>query len=112
MKTRNEKLDSLLLEVEKKIRESFGERVVKIILFGSYARGDYHTESDVDILVLVHDDDLSKYRKKRVKVITEFLELHETLLSIRIVSDANFSKYNDIVPFYQNVISEGIPLYG
>jgi predicted nucleotidyltransferase len=43
------------------IRERFGSRVVSIRLFGSYARGESHEESDVDCLVLLdqvsRDDD-------------------------------------------------------
>ena len=42
MKTKNEKIGRLLPEIEKRIRELFGEKALKIILFGSYARGDYH----------------------------------------------------------------------
>jgi len=112
MKTKNEKLNSLLPKIEKRIRELFGEKVLKIVLFGSYARGDYYGESDVDIFVLVNDGDLRKYRKTRVKIITEFLESHEILLSIRIINVAIFNRYKDVLPFYQNVINEGISLYG
>ena len=68
MKTKqikNEKLKSLLPEIEKRIRTMFGSRVIKIVLFGSYARGDYDNESDVDIFVLVNDNDLRRYRKDR-----------------------------------------------
>jgi len=114
MKTKqigNAKLRSLLPEIENKIRTAFGSKVLKIVLFGSYARGDYNKESDVDILVLVTDKNLRKYRKERVKIITEFLESHNLLLSIRIITKDNFSTYKDIVPFYQNVISQGITLY-
>lgn len=110
--TNDIKLNSLLPEIEKRIRELFGEKVLKIILFGSYARGDFHGESDVDIFVLVNDGDLRKYRKTRVKIITEFLESHEILLSLRIINATNFNKYKDVLPFYQNVIREGISLYG
>jgi uncharacterized protein len=35
------------------VRERFAERVSEIVLFGSYARGDVHEESDVDVLVLI-----------------------------------------------------------
>ena len=115
MKTKeikNERLKSLLPEIEKRIRKDFGNKVLKIILFGSYARGDFDNESDVDIFVLVNDNDLRKYRKERVKIITEFLELHNFLLSIRIINSTSFSNYNDVVPFYQNVMKQGIILYG
>jgi predicted nucleotidyltransferase len=111
-KRNNEKLKSLLPEIEKRIRTAFGSKVSKIILFGSYARGDYDSESDVDIFVLVNDNNLRKYRKDRVKIITEFLESHNLLLSVRIINATKFSTYKDVVPFYQNVISQGITLYG
>lgn len=112
MKIKDEKLKRLLPEIEKSIRESFGEKVLKIILFGSYARGDYNFESDVDIIVLVNDENLYKYRKRRVKIILKYLDKHNILLSIRIVEANKFNKYKDSLPFYQNVINQGVSLYG
>jgi len=37
----------------KSVRERFGSRVVAITLFGSYARGEAHEDSDIDCLVLL-----------------------------------------------------------
>jgi len=34
-------------------RESLGDKLDRVILYGSYARGDYNANSDVDIMVLV-----------------------------------------------------------
>ena len=48
------------------LRERFGDRIEAIRLFGSAARGDWSTDSDVDILVLLRDmtpsdaDDVSR----------------------------------------------------
>jgi predicted nucleotidyltransferase len=45
------------------VRRRFGDRVVDVRLFGSYARGEAHEESDVDVLVLLaqatRDEELS-----------------------------------------------------
>jgi len=115
MKTKDiidNKVRSTVPEIENKIRAVFGSRVVKIILFGSYARGDYNNESDVDVLVLVDDKNLTKYRSERVKIISEFLQQYNLLLSIRIISATDFATYKEVIPFYQNVIAEGISLYG
>ena len=35
------------------IRSIYGMHVKQIILYGSYARGDFHKDSDEDIMVLV-----------------------------------------------------------
>lgn len=44
-------------EFANRMRERFGERVADIRVFGSYARGEAHEESDLDVLVLVRDLD-------------------------------------------------------
>ena len=36
----------------KKVKERYGEKVERIILFGSYARGEAGEESDIDVLVV------------------------------------------------------------
>ena len=36
-----------------RLRDVFGDRVHDVRLFGSYARGEAHEDSDVDVLVLV-----------------------------------------------------------
>ena len=37
------------------LRTRFGQRLVSVRLFGSYARGDAHEDSDVDCLVLLDE---------------------------------------------------------
>ena len=39
-------------EFVRELKERCGERVKRVILFGSVARGDYHEESDIDVLVV------------------------------------------------------------
>ena len=34
------------------VNEILGDRVKKIILYGSYARGDFNKSSDIDIMIL------------------------------------------------------------
>lgn len=112
MITKDEKINSLLPEIEKRIRELFGEKVLKIILFGSYARGDYDEESDVDIMVVVDDEDLNYYKEKRIELVNYFLDKEEILLSV-IIEQAKFvERYKNHSPFLINVIREGNIIYG
>jgi len=38
----------------------------KIILFGSAARGDYHADSDIDLLIIKESDKKKAYRIKEI----------------------------------------------
>ena len=41
-----------IAEMVETARRAFGGRLRRIVLYGSYARGDYDAESDVDLLVV------------------------------------------------------------
>ena len=47
MCTKNE-LNSILQKLTQIYRSVYGENLVQVILYGSYARGDYHTDSASD----------------------------------------------------------------
>lgn len=42
-----------LMRFKEKVMARFRKRINALILFGSKARGDYHSESDMDVLILV-----------------------------------------------------------
>ena len=46
-------IPDIILEFSAELRKILGENLPKIILYGSYARGDYHKSSDVDVMILV-----------------------------------------------------------
>ena len=48
MCTRNE-LNIILQKMAQIYRSVYGEELVQVILYGSYARGDYNHDSDVDL---------------------------------------------------------------
>ena len=52
----DEKIKKILTEVKKYLIESFGDKIRRVILYGSYARGDYNRDSDIDVLIVVSDD--------------------------------------------------------
>ena len=43
-----------LRELKTALIELYGERLRGVYLYGSYARGDYHVDSDVDVLVALN----------------------------------------------------------
>ena len=46
---------TILNKVKKRLKEIYGAQLRGIILYGSYARGDFTTGSDIDILILLED---------------------------------------------------------
>jgi uncharacterized protein len=82
-----------------------------IILYGSVARGDFNENSDIDLLILLDKDNLTREDAKRIKYPLYSIEIDTG----RIISPIVFSKKewetkHQITPFYENVKREGIVL--
>lgn len=109
-----ETIDTLLEEYVKKVSEIYGEHLKSVILYGSYARGDFRPDSDIDIMILVDLTDLEveRYYQKLSWATYDFNEEHETDIKPIAKSDAHFRKWLGVYPFYTNVQKEGVELYG
>ena len=57
-------LKIVLQEVENASKQLYGDKLNKIILYGSYARGDNTEESDIDIMIIL-DGDIDDVKKMR-----------------------------------------------
>lgn len=113
MCTRSEAM-TILSEVFERTRELFGNSLVNCYLYGSYARGDFDEESDVDILLTVDssDDDIRAHNKSLAKIDSDLSLDHNVTVSITVKPFEHFTRYAEISPFYRNVISEGIRYAG
>jgi uncharacterized protein len=49
--------DPILLRVRKALTGAFGDRIERLVLYGSRARGDARTDSDYDVALFLHDLD-------------------------------------------------------
>ena len=108
MCTRNEAFE-ILKEVYGGCERIFG-RVKDAYLYGSYARGDFHEESDVDILITVEkpQSDISKHRKDIACLSSELSLAHDITVSISVKPAEQFERCASFLPFYKNVVAEGI----
>ena len=84
------------------------------ILFGSYARGDYNAESDIDILLTVDlmQEQIASHRRAVSGVASALSLDHDVTVSVHVVPLAQFRRYADFLPFYQNVLKECIRYAG
>jgi len=77
------KVDHILQEARIELQNIYAERLKKIILLGSYARGDYSRKSDIDILLLLdHFIDLAAEREKSIPMVSRISLKYDTVLSV------------------------------
>jgi predicted nucleotidyltransferase len=111
MCTRNE-LEMILRQMVQIYQSVYGDRIVKIILYGSYARGDYQSDSDVDIVAIVQGErpDLQE-QLKRIWDVSFELELeYGAILSPTVIPYEEYEKYKDSLPYYRNIENEGVDI--
>ena len=96
------------------VKEILGNHLEKIVLYGSYARGDYNDSSDIDIMILtdLNDEEIEIY-KERIYDFAYDIELeNDVIISPLVKNIDNFNYWLDALPFYMNVQKEGVVLHG
>ncbi|MCD7955070.1 MAG: nucleotidyltransferase domain-containing protein [Lachnospiraceae bacterium] len=94
----------------KEAMKIFGDRLKAVILYGSYARGDFDSESDIDIMVLLDlpAEQMAEARKK-MRSVADVLDLkYDCVISSTFQSYDSFESYKSVSPFYQNVERDGV----
>ena len=91
-------------------KEIFGDRLRSVILYGSYARGDFDDESDIDIMILVDIplEEIHLYKEPILCLADDLGLEYDILVSPYIKDTYTFDKYFSAIPFYQNVQKEGV----
>ena len=109
-----EQINDAVQEFIKGVKDILGDRAKKIILYGSYARGDYNDSSDIDIMILtdLNDDEIFKYRNKiwEYAYDIEWDNNFDIKLSPLIKNIDKFNYWLEALPFYMNVQKEGVVL--
>lgn len=109
-----DKIDKIIQQFMLEVSKLLGNRLKKVILYGSYARGDYDKNSDIDIMILtdLNDKEIIEYRMK-VRDLACDIELENDIMISPLIR--NVDKYNqrvNVIPFYMNVQKEGVVISG
>ena len=107
-------INNIIDEFVNGVNEILGNRVKKIILYGSYARGDYNKNSDIDIMILtdLSTDEMYDYFIKISDMAYDIEEKNNFDISLSPLIK-NLDKFNywlEALPFYMNVQREGVVL--
>ncbi len=106
-------VQKLLSECLSKLKNIYGPHLKSVILYGSYARGDYTQDSDVDIMILVDltDGEMDEYADALSDVVFEYNVEHDIWMMPVVKNIDHFHRWVSAYQFYANVLKEGVTLY-
>lgn len=107
-------LNAIIKEIVDEAKELLKEDIYKIVLFGSCARGDYDSESDIDIMIIMNcrKEKILRYRKQVSKIASRIGLKNDIEVSMLLRDRDTFEQNESILPFYKNIQREGVALYG
>jgi len=102
-------INEIIANFKKRTSDFYGMRLHSLVLYGSYARGDFRKGSDIDILVVLDSIESEMNEIDNLTGIKTDLALeYEQYLSTNPVSREKYE--NSDFSFYRNVKQEGILL--
>ena len=99
------KLDEIQLNIKKLLAETIVDNLVKIVLFGSYARGDFNSYSDIDMVVV------GKNQKDAETIADKLLENGIADDVIPVDSTKWNTKISSNSPFWGEINRDAVLLY-
>lgn len=104
-----EQLRSLLKELRRRLEALYGPRLVRLVLFGSQARGEAEPGSDIDVLVVLEGPVRPGEEIRRTGEIASEISLeNNVVISCAFISAERFEREQS--PLLINVRREGIPV--
>jgi len=100
-----------LIRITEELKKTFSERLKAVVAFGSRVRGDFHSESDFDILVVIEnltlDDELEVIKIISREEETTGIPYEPVIKSLEVFEKEKQFKTG----FYLNIIKEGVFFY-
>lgn len=109
-----ESVQSIVDLFVEEVKRVLGKDMDKVIVYGSYARGDYNENSDIDIMVLTSrlEEEIKPVEYKLYDVAFDFLMKYGIDISVIVKNKDHFNYWLSVLPFYDNVEREGMVIYG
>lgn len=102
-------MDEICRRVVAAYRKAYGDDIEAIYLYGSYARGDFDEESDIDFAAIIRGNQFD-LRKKRWQLLHEVAEMDmefDVFTSPKVIPAEQFNRYKNESGFYKNIRREG-----
>ena len=109
-----EPVRDIMVLFSQEVKRVMGDELRKVIVYGSYARGDYNENSDVDVMVLTSlaEEDITEVEYKLYDIAFDFLMEYGVDISVIVKNEEHFKYWLGALPFYDNVEREGVVISG
>lgn len=109
-----EEIKSVLSVFSEEVQRVLGNNLKKNIVYGSYARGDYNENSDIDIMILtsLQEDVIGTVEDRLYDVTFDFLMEYGVNISVIVKNEEHFKYWLGALPFYDNVERKGVVING
>ncbi|MCB6200445.1 nucleotidyltransferase domain-containing protein [Extibacter muris] len=109
-----ENIQDIIVDFTRKVKEVLGANLSKIILYGSYARGEQRNNSDIDFMILttLTEDEIEKIEPILYDLAFEFELNYYIDISVIVKNEEHYHYWLGALPFYNNIEREGVVLNG
>lgn len=104
-------LNAVHSDVIRIMQELYGDQLAQIILYGSYARGDFHAESDVDYPVMLTDEHVSAFTEVATTRPALNKVFDDSGIDVSAFVISNEKLTTSTLFFYRQVRKDGICIY-
>jgi len=103
----SEKVRIVLTELRRRLQDIYADRLVKLVLYGSQARGDARPWSDIDVMVVLKGPvDPSRERSRTEAILGDLSLQHDVVILSVYVDEERFTR--DASALLSNIRREGI----
>lgn len=107
-------IKKIKVEATDLVKKLMGKDLIKVILYGSCARGDYTQDSDIDIALITNCDrmEVKRYSDKIAAISMQLAIEYFAVVNFVCLPYAEFMQKKSWYLYFQNIESEGEVLYG
>ena len=100
-----DRIHNIIYQFSQQLKDIMGSKLTKVIVYGSYARGDYNSSSDVDVMILVKmsDNEIKKIENQVYDLAFDIEMDTGGDISPIIKNEEQYEYWFDTLPFYKNI---------
>ncbi len=107
MKRSLNEIESVLIRVKEHLNNVYGDRIKRVVVYGSFAKGEADEKSDVDIAVVVADElNPNKIENSLDSFLFQILMEKSELITVLVIPESKCNTYKS--PLILNIKDEGV----